>query len=141
MSSPIYTLGYANWSIAEVDRRLRDLDAWLADVRQSPHTTKPGFSRPELADRLGDRYDHIPALGNVNYKDGPIELKAPDEGLEQIRTRGLPVVLMCGCASPATCHRRIVAERLCEQVGGAPTHLQPPGEEGQPSLFDDMDDE
>ena len=139
MSSRIYTLGYARWSIAEVERCLHDLEAWLADVRRSPQTTKPGFSKSELAARLDDRYAHIPALGNVNYKGGPVELAAPDDGIEQICARGLPVVLMCGCASPATCHRRPVAELLGERVGGSTTDLRAPSEEAQPNLFDDPD--
>lgn len=137
MSSSIYTLGYAHWSAAEVERRLHDLDAWLADVRHSPHTTKPGFSKPELADRLGPRYAHVPEFGNVNYKDGPVELAAPDDGIDRIRTGGLPVVLMCGCASPAACHRQTVAELLCHRMGGTPTHLRAPDDGAQPDLFDD----
>lgn len=136
MSFRIYTLGYAHWSIVEVERRLLDLEAWLADVRRSPHTTKPGFSKPELIDRFGDRYDHVPGFGNLNYRGGPLELAAPDDGLEQIRARALPVVLMCGCASPARCHRQVVAELLCEHIGGSSTDLRAPSERAQPDLFE-----
>jgi uncharacterized protein (DUF488 family) len=138
MSFHIYTLGYAHWSIQEVEQCLQHLDAWLADVHHPPHTTKPGFSKSELINRLGgDRYRHIPGFGNINYTGGPVELAAPEDGIDQIRARGGPVVLMCGCASPAQCHRRAVAELLCERMGGSPTHLRAPSERDQPDLFDD----
>lgn len=137
LPSEIYTLGYAQWKIREVVEQLQALDALLVDVRQSPYTSKPGFKKEELASRLGDRYLHVAALGNVNYEDGPIELAQPEQGLETIRTLDRPPVLMCGCQSPAQCHRSTVAALIAERAGATVTHLRSPHERAQPRLFDD----
>lgn len=137
MSKPIYTLGYAQWSIVEVESQLDALDADLIDVRQRPYTTKPGFEKSDLRARLGDRYRHLPAFGNVNYKKGPIELADPDKGLRIIRKLKRAPVLMCGCQDPRRCHRNAVARFLAERLGGTVNHLRAPSERAQPNLFDD----
>lgn len=144
MSPPsLYTLGYARWSIEEVERQIDELDALLTDVRHSPYTSKPGFSKPKLASRFGTDYLHVPGFGNTNYKEGPINLAAPEEGLRRLHTRDGPFVLLCGCRDPETCHRTRVAHVIQEEVGGSITHLRAPSERAQPDLFssDDPDRE
>jgi uncharacterized protein (DUF488 family) len=111
----------------------------LADVRHSPHTTKPGFSKPDLQARFGARYVHLSAFGNVNYQEGPIELADPDRGVQAIRALERPPVLMCGCRSPNSCHRSAVARLLTDRLGGQVEHLRAPSERTQPGLFDDVD--
>lgn len=140
MSDPIYTLGYAHWSIDEVSSQLQGLDAVLVDVRHRPHTTKPGFDKPELEARFGDRYVHVPAFGNVNYQGGPVELAHPGKGIQAVRALDKPLVLMCGCRHPNTCHRSTVARLLSDRLGPGVKHLQAPGEQDQPDLFDDAVD-
>ena len=134
-----YTLGYAKWSIEEVADQINALDAALVDVRHSPYTTKPGFIKPDLEARFGDCYVHLPAFGNVNYKEGPIELADPDEGLRAIRELDRVSVLMCGCRPPEPCHRSTVARLLANRLGGTVEHLRAPSERAQPRLFDDTD--
>jgi uncharacterized protein (DUF488 family) len=131
----LYTLGYARWSIEEVEHQMDELDALLIDVRQSPHTSKPGFSKPELASRFGTEYVHVPGFGNVNYKEGPIKLAAPDEGLRLLRRNDGPFVLLCGCRDAETCHRSQVAQVIQDEMGGSITHLRAPSERSQPDLF------
>lgn len=135
-SSVIYTLGYARWSSDQVERTLQKLGASLIDVRHSPQTSKPGFSATELERRFGKRYCPVPGFGNVNYKGGPIQLADFEDGIEMIRGVEEPLVLMCGCQSPKTCHRSIVAERLQDRRGGSIIHLQSPSKRSQPELFD-----
>jgi hypothetical protein len=93
------------------------------DVRLSPFSPNPTWRKPALERALGDRYVHLPAFGNRNYKvGGTIELADPEAGTEAVRrllTRG-PVALMCACASSRTCHRRLVAELICERLGLPP---------------------
>lgn len=137
MNTTIYTLGYAQWAIDEVVDQMDALDASLVDVRQSPHTTKPGFAKTDLEGRLGDRYVHLPAFGNVNYKEGPVKLAAPDKGLPAVRDMESPPVLMCGCQHPEPCHRSTVAQLLADRFGGSIEHLRAPDERAQPGLFDD----
>jgi len=138
MPSPIYTLGYAQWTADEVDDQLQLLGAVLVDVRRSPQTTKPGFTKDELDARFGSRYVHVPAFGNVNYKEGPIELAQPKLGMATVQSLSRPPVLMCGCQAPAQCHRSTVATRLAEEWAVSVTHLRAPSERAQPGLFSDQ---
>lgn len=133
----IYTLGYGNWTIDEVDDLLRDGTAVLLDVRHAPYTTKPGFSKEELAERFGERYRHVPAFGNVAYREERIELANPERGLQIVRAVEPPPILMCGCSNPRSCHRSVVATLLADHLGGTIEHLRPPTDRSEPTLFDD----
>jgi uncharacterized protein (DUF488 family) len=134
--STVYTLGYAQWPIDEVATKIDALGAALVDVRHSAHTTKPGFAKSDLEARLGDRYVHLPAFGNVNYQDGPIDLADPERGVQTIRELERPPVLMCGCRHPERCHRSTVAALVADRLGGTVEHLRAPDERTQPGLFD-----
>lgn len=135
--SILYTLGYAQWTIDEVAAAIDAHSAVLVDVRRSPHTTKPGFDQEELETRFGERYLHLPAFGNVNYKEGPIELAAPEQGLRAVRALDRSPVLMCGCRDPSSCHRSTVAQFLSDRLDAPIEHLRAPTERAQPGLFDD----
>ena len=132
----IYTLGYARWTVEAVQAKVEDLDAVLVDVRQSPQSSKPGFSRSDLQARLDNRYVHFPAFGNVNYKEGPVELADPERGREQIERLDRAPVLTCGCQNPNQCHRSTVATLLSNALGASIEHLRAPGEAGQPTFFE-----
>lgn len=135
--SMIYTLGYAQWTTDEVAAHVNTLDAVLVDVRQSPHTTKPGFAKPELDARFSDRYGHLTAFGNANYQGGPIELADPVRGIKAIQALERPPMLMCGCRHPEQCHRSAVASLLADRLDATVKHLRAPIERAQPGLFDD----
>lgn len=133
----LYTLGYACWSIDEVQSCVEALDATLVDVRYRPRTSKPGFDRAALRSRFGPQYHHLPAFGNVNYQGGPLELADPDAGLQAVQHLSAPLILLCGCKAPSACHRASEAERIAHRYGGTVEHLQSPEERAQPNLFDD----
>lgn len=140
MNPRLFTLGYARWTVEEVTACMDRYEATLIDVRHTPYTSKPGFSRDELTDQFGPRYRHIPGFGNVNYENGPIQLVDPENGISAIRDVERAVILMCGCKSHTECHRRTVAELLSRRLGGTPTHLRAPAERAQPTLFDEEPD-
>lgn len=131
----IYTLGYAEWSIEELEQCLQRLEATLLDIRYVPRTTKPGFTRDELNERFGSQYKHLPAFGNVNYKEGDVKLSDPELGLQQLRCLKGPFILMCGCKRPENCHRSVVADFLANREQLSIRHLQSPRERAQPDLF------
>ncbi len=127
MVNTLYTLGYARWSLDQVEAVATMRDALLVDVRLKPFSRKPGFAKAALARRLGARYQHVEALGNVNYQGGPIQLRDPDLGLftlEQHIERQ-PVILLCGCANVETCHRKTIADLAAERFGLEVIHLDP----------------
>lgn len=136
-NTQVYTLGYARWTIEQVATTLQDLDGVLVDIRHAPYTSKPGFTKSELDARFRDRYRHLEAFGNVNYKDGPIKLANPERGLKVIRELHRVPILMCGCRSATECHRSTVAARIADQWPVSIHHLQAPNEGSQKHLFDD----
>ncbi len=135
MTNYFYTLGYAQWSIIDVEYQIDALEAVLTDVRQTPHTTKPGFTKSGLQARFADRYRHLSAFGNVNYKEAPIERANPDKGLRMIRKLNTASVVMCSCQHPKRCPRRTDARFRAERLGETIDHLRTPRERAQPGLF------
>ncbi|MBV8879621.1 MAG: DUF488 family protein [Planctomycetaceae bacterium] len=113
----IWTTGYARWKKPDAfTTEVLRLGARVADIRMRPWSRDPRWRAAGLISRLGrDHYVGVPALGNVNYKSGgPIAIKDLDAGLAIVldQERRGPVVLLCGCAEPASCHRTVVAEAL-----------------------------
>lgn len=126
----LYTLGYARWSPAAVQSEIDRLGATLVDVRMAPTSRRPEWRRDALHALLGRRYVHMPALGNVNFRDGgPIRLHHPEQAvgpIARLLERG-PVVLLCGCDDWQTCHRSVAADYLAQQIDGVQVrHLEPP---------------
>ncbi len=70
LTGRLYTLGYAGWQLADLFEAVRRRNAVLADIRFSPASRHPQWSRKQLRALLGDRYRHVQELGNVNYKTG-----------------------------------------------------------------------
>ena len=54
----------------------------------------------------------MPAFGNRNYKGGPVEIVDYQAGKSLVAAHPRPVILLCVCRDPATCHRADVARRL-----------------------------
>jgi uncharacterized protein (DUF488 family) len=137
----IQTLGYAQWTLAEVAAHVRKADALLVDVRRQPYSSKSGFRKPDLQDELDDRYLHVPAFGNENFQhpDAPIEIRNVWRGIHRLQERAVPetIVLLCGCADPQSCHRTVVAETLADVFQADIRHLSPPDNPRQGALFDD----
>ena len=123
----LFTVGYASWSIEEIEALLHKRQAILIDIRSSPRSNKPGFDGRTLADRFGDRYRHMPALGIVNHRnpDLPVILRDEELGLKGL-TRFLEetnVIIICGCRDLEKCHRFTVAEKFKQALGIAARHL------------------
>jgi hypothetical protein len=92
----IQTLGYAQWTLAEVAAHVRKADALLVDVRRQPYSSKSGFRKPDLQDELDDRYLHVPAFGNENFQhpDAPIEIRNVWRGIHRLQERAVPETIV-----------------------------------------------
>lgn len=125
----IYTMGYAGWAPAGLRDEIERLGAAVVDVRIAPTSKSPQWRKEALAALLGARYVHMPALGNRNaFSGGPAELAAPERALEPVAAllaHG-PVVLLCGCADPARCHRALAAAYLADRLGAPVEHIPAP---------------
>lgn len=127
MAHTIYTYGYTGRKPEELKRYVRELGALLVDVRYSPASRVPQWTRNGLIMLVGrDNYRHERGLGNVNYKlGGPIELADPEPSVEALAgiLMFAPVILLCACARLDTCHRAMVADLLARRTGSEIVHL------------------
>lgn len=99
MTNKIYTIGYTGRKPQEIKEIVERLDAILLDIRFAPRSRVPRWAKKNLITLIGeDRYQHLKALGNVNYKSGgPIQFVDFEAGRAAIEASDKPVVLMCGC--------------------------------------------
>ncbi len=143
---PLFTIGYEQATSEAVLGALQahgvDL---LVDVRAVAASRRPGFSKRQLAAGLDARaiaYLHLQKLGTP--KEGreaarrgdattmlriyDRHLKRPDarEELDQLTAlvrSGRSVCLLCYERDPRQCHRRRIAELLCESINSDATDL------------------
>ena len=126
----IYTLGSSGWSVEAVKTFLESVNGVAVDVRMVPRSRVAAFNGIAFSRLMGERYYWLSDFGNVNYKNGgPIAIADFDKGVERLgplKSAGKAVVLLCGCPDVATCHRKILAERLAERWGAEVEHVAPP---------------
>jgi uncharacterized protein (DUF488 family) len=125
----LLTIGYEGRDLTELVDRLQSAQVTtVLDVRLTPSSRQPGFSKGRLAAGLaegGIDYEHLPELGNP--KDNRAGLRAGREGARaryqaQLEGPGRPVVdaiarrvreerlaLLCFEREATSCHRSLVA--------------------------------
>jgi uncharacterized protein (DUF488 family) len=126
MDTTIYTLGYTGANADEIQQLVEQHDWWMVDIRMSATSRQPKWTKKALVERFGERYVHLPAFGNKNYKSGgAIVLADPDAGLRATTALMVskPVVLMCACRNVDTCHRKTAAEFISTMTGVSVRHL------------------
>lgn len=124
----LYTIGYSGLKAETLHRWATAHGALVVDTRMNAYSPRPEWQKGALKKLMDDRYQHVQALGNVNYKTGgEIALKDPAEGfrivLESLVTQ--PVVLLCGCKDVETCHRKFIADAVEASTGAPAVHLAP----------------
>lgn len=118
----VYTTGYGgdktNRGDSKPGRLLQlaeELDAVIFDIRHVPWSKAPCWRKASMAAQFGDRYRHIPALGNRNYNgatgDG-FDIVDLQYGICQILHSEKPPLLLCACDLHDGCHRNYVAQFL-----------------------------
>jgi hypothetical protein len=123
MTTTIYTTGYQGQKLELLEAFLEANDADLFDIRFKPWSPNPQYTKSAFAHRFGDRYRHLIELGNRLYKTESIEFVDFEAGVRQIAANPRPVVLLCACSDPATCHRTAAA-RLLRERGFTVTELR-----------------
>jgi uncharacterized protein (DUF488 family) len=145
----LFTIGYeqakSDGVIGELQRAKVKL---IVDTRAVAASRRPGFSKRQLAadlDQAGIGYLHLQKLGTP--KDGrdaarygnlrklfdiyERHLKTPEareqlDELTAIVKSGGPVCLLCYERDVAHCHRKRIAELICERTGVTVEHLVAP---------------
>lgn len=121
MTKRIYLAGYSTRKPEVLKRLAEHLNAVVVDIRLNPVSRVPHWNRRELMRLLGDRYWHLPQLGNVNYKSGgTILIRDLDLGIHHLLDhRHDTFLLLCACVDLPLCHRKVVGEHL-STVHGLP---------------------
>lgn len=121
----LYTIGYSKKTPEKIEVIRAELDALLVDVRFRAGSRNPLWNKSALVRYFGDNYLHCRALGNVNYKSGPIKLSDPEVGAHKIIDilEHRNVILMCVCGSVLTCHRRTAADYIKSLCGCEIIHI------------------
>jgi uncharacterized protein (DUF488 family) len=130
-----YTTGYTGKAVEQLPALLDFNDAILADIRFAPVSRHLQWTKNYLSLMLKDRYRHVAALGNRNYKmhGGAIQIHNLEIGIRLIQSWETNVILMCACAELENCHRRIVKNEL--ERRGLDVQEITSWDTRQPSLF------
>lgn len=126
MMNTLYTLGYTGLKPEMLLQQATVLNALIADIRFAPRSRVAHWNGLALRDTLGQRYTHIPELGNTEYKrPGHISLKEPERGVQRVVSilAMMPVILLCACEEYHTCHRRVAADLIRAACGCEVIHL------------------
>jgi uncharacterized protein (DUF488 family) len=136
----LFTVGYEGRTVAQLVLRLREAAVTrVLDVRRSPRSPRPGFSKGPLARALaaaGIDYVHLGEVGNPFFAEASEDL---DGVLARYRDHlaahpalldvvlgaaaGEPrSALLCAEANPRRCHRSVLAEALAAR-GERVVHL------------------
>ena len=123
----IYSVGYEGLTVAGLIERLQQSRIEeLVDVRASPYSRRPGFSKKRLAESLsaaGITYRHEPLLGNA-FRDvedfgAAMELMRdhlatgePADAVDRLiaSADGRRVAVLCLENDQRRCHRQVVLE-------------------------------
>ncbi len=108
----IYTTGYTGKDVNDLKPMLEALDAMLIDIRFAPYSQVMHWRKVYLKALLGEKYRHIPNLGNRTYKENKITIQNLKLGIETILNLPTNIVLMCACEKTENCHRRVIIEEL-----------------------------
>ncbi|HEX9774466.1 MAG TPA: DUF488 domain-containing protein [Actinomycetota bacterium] len=136
----LYTIGYAGKTLrAFVDVLKKNRIESVIDIRQTPMSRQPGFSRNRLAEGLrkaGITYEHVAALGNPPQIRAMFHGPAITEGRKRYRqllnngrshhvdwlvavAEAQRTAIMCLESSPDQCHRQVVGEVAAERAAGS----------------------
>jgi hypothetical protein len=111
-SHTLYTVGYQNLrDVAELCEIAKRLQAVVVDVRYSPHSSKPEWSKVNLQKSVPG-YRWLKEAGNVLYKTDKIQLSSPNFAKAFLSSllEESNIILMCSCWNSNTCHRIEVAK-------------------------------
>jgi uncharacterized protein (DUF488 family) len=138
MANELYTTGYEGFNITTFIEHLKNYEiTCLLDVRENPVSRKPGFSKNRFAEYLRKaniNYVHFGELGSPKSiredlkREGDYSvffnryieyLESKKDIIEKVYryTQEMRVCLMCFEHLAATCHRKIVAQKIKERDG------------------------
>jgi len=113
VSMKFFTTGYTGKPVEQLSALLDFHEATLADIRFAPLSQHLRWTKDYLTVLLKNRYRHVAALGNRNYKTGgKIQIHNLEIGIRLLESWETNVILMCACEELENCHRRVVKNEL-----------------------------
>ena len=150
----IFTIGYEGADVLALITALQSAGVIrVIDVRHSPYSRRPEFSKDALCTALGDygiAYTHIEALGNppagreaaraghmASYKSvytAHLESSEGRKGMAKLMELAgeAPVCMLCLEKSAGHCHRGMIAEKYAALTGQTVEHLRVPASAPHP---------
>jgi len=127
----LYTFGYRGYSTDDLQDHLNNIDSLhsvVVDIRYVPYSKMmPFWSKENLQEKFGDKYFHIKALGNKNYKEkGKIEILDLESGIEKLifmMGLGFKCLILCACEDVLKCHRKFVSDEIQKRTKCEVIHL------------------
>jgi uncharacterized protein (DUF488 family) len=113
----VYLAGYSGRQPSWLLAAAVSLDATVFDIRYSPRSRRPEWSKTNLQRVLGGHYLWLPAWGNPHYRGTEAALDDPEGGLAIFDAQDRNAIALCVCANPETCHRRLIRDLLLRERG------------------------
>ena len=123
MLGTLVTFGYGSLRSADDIRdKLGDRVTTVVDVRHTRWSRNLAFSQrvSYTVEAAGYRYEWAQGLGNAEHPTGGIRLADPSAMhlLTERLEAGESVAIMCVCAKPEKCHRRLVSDLAQDELPG-----------------------
>jgi uncharacterized protein (DUF488 family) len=121
LTAHVITFGYAGIvHPAQLRDTLGPAIDVVVDVRLNAWSGNRAFSvgTADTVGAAGYDYIHLPALGNADFRTGGMriaDIEAITVVLDLVRA-GNAVALMCACADPTDCHRRVLADEALRRA-------------------------
>lgn len=145
--APFFTIGYEGTTPSAFAATLESAGVDLiVDVRAVAASRRPGFSKGALSASVNSQgigYVHLRALGTpkegreaarsgdaaalARIYGAHLQTDAARAALEELKdlAGGRRICLLCYERHVEGCHRRMLADWLCERIDAEPTHLMP----------------
>ena len=112
----IYATHAAGKEISILPQVLSELDAILIDIRLTPPAQPLKWSKNYLELLIGNKYLHVPLLGNRAAEAGGATTKSSIQnlalGIKIITELKINILLFCSCQNESNCHRRAVSREI-----------------------------
>ena len=114
----LYTIGYTGRTPNNLLNTLIEVGRpHLVDVRYSPYSRNSHYNLKAIRSAARSykvKYRHVQALGNKNYRGGPVVLEDQNAGLAILSDmlEKSPVCIMCMCRSLTDCHRKFISDAM-----------------------------
>ena len=116
MNRKVYMWGYQGHEVSDLEKLVEQSGAVVFDIRYSANSMNARWRKSHLSLILQANYQHVPELGNINYRNGnEIVIANLEAGIQRIENSDRPVLLVCVCKDRIGCHRDVIGRELASR--------------------------